>query len=239
MLVEEGPVIEFVSITFPEGSWLTDFARTVDRETHLSAERFYELATSGRIRSKLQPEGVDTLEGLLFPSTYQVVEKDSERSVLTRLIQQMEKETDSIDFASKAEALGVSPYEALVVASMIEGEASAAGDRDKIARVIYNRIEQGMKLEIDATVLYALGEHKEELTRSDLEVDSPYNTRRYPGIPPTPIGAPGAASLAAAVDPAQGEWLYYVLADCDGNHFFTDDYNAFLRQKAEWQALDC
>ncbi|HWL64961.1 MAG TPA: endolytic transglycosylase MltG [Actinomycetota bacterium] len=234
----KGPVIEFVSVTFPEGSWLTDFATTVDRRTHLSAEKFLRLA-QGRVRSGLQPEEVNTLEGLLFPSTYQVVESDTERSVLKRLIGQMEKETAAVDFESKAEALGITPYEALVVASMIEGEASAAGDRDRIARVIYNRIEMDMKLEIDATVLYALGEHKEELTRSDLDVDSPYNTRRYPGIPPTPIGAPGAASLAAAVNPAEGDWLFYVLADCDGNHFFTDDYNAFLRQKAEYQALDC
>ncbi|MEA2446973.1 MAG: hypothetical protein QOK47_610 [Actinomycetota bacterium] len=238
-LLDQGPVIEFVTVTFPEGSWLTDFASIVDRETHLSGERFLKLATSGRIRSAYQPDDVTTLEGLLFPSTYQVVEKDDERSVLRRLVEQMDKEAAAVDIEARSEELGLTPYETIIVASMIEGEASAAGDRNKIARVIYNRIEQGMKLEIDATVLYALGEHKEELLRSDLAVDSPYNTRLYPGLPPTPIGAPGADSLAAAVHPATGDWLFYVLADCDGHHFFTPDYNAFLAAKADYQALDC
>lgn len=238
-LVEAGPSIEFVDVTFPEGSWLTDFANTLDRETHLSGERFMKLASGGRIRSSLQPEDIDTLEGLLFPSTYQIVENDNERSVLQRLIEQMEKEAASVSLEEGAADVALTSYEVIVVASMIEGEASAAGDRNKIARVIYNRIELGMKLGIDATVLYALGEHKEELTVSDLAIDSPYNTRLYPGLPPTPIGAPGAASLAAAVEPAQGDWLYYVLADCGGNHFFTPDYDAFLNAKADYQALDC
>lgn len=238
-LTDEGPVLEFVNVTFPEGSWLTDFADRLDRETHLSGDLFLKLALSGRVRSAYQPEDVSTLEGLLFPSTYQVIEEDTERTVLRRLVGQMEKEANEAALDEKAEQLGVSAYEAVVVASMIEGEASAAGDRDKIAAVIYNRIEKGMKLEIDATVLYALREHKETLTRSDLAVDSPYNTRLYPGLPPTPIGAPGAASLEAAVSPADGDWLFYVLADCDGHHFFTADYSDFLAHKASYQALDC
>jgi UPF0755 protein len=238
-LLDEGPFVEFVDVTFPEGSWLTDFARILDQDTHLSGDRFLKLADSGRVRSSLQPDDVSTLEGLLFPSTYQVVESDTERSVLKRLVQQMEKEATAADVESRSQELGLTPYEVVIVASMIEGEASAAGDRDKIAAVIYNRIEQQMKLEIDATVLYALGEHKTELTRSDLAIDSPYNTRLYPGLPPTPIGAAGAGSLAAAVDPADGDWLFYVLADCDGHHFFTPDYSAFLAAKADYQALDC
>lgn len=238
-LVEEGPVIEFVQVTFPEGSWLTDFARTLDRNTHLSGDRFLELATSGEIRSKYQPEDVSTLEGLLFPSTYQIVENDTERSVLERLVNQFDKEAGKAGIADAEARVGVTPYEAIVFASMIEAEASAAGDRNKIASVLYNRIEEGMKLEIDATVLYALGEHKEELTVSDLQIDSPYNTRLYEGIPPTPIGAPGAASLEAVMQPAEGDWLYYVLADCEGNHHFAVDYDDFLAAKSRYQALDC
>lgn len=238
-LIEEGPVIEFVSVTFPEGSWVTDFARTLDRNTHLSGERFLELATSGEIRSKYQPAEIDTLEGLLFPSTYQVVEKDTESSVLQRLVNEFDKQADAAGVMEGSATLGITPYEAVIIASMIEAEASAAGDRDKISAVIHNRIEEGMKLEIDATVNYALGEHKNELTVSDLAVDSPYNTRLYAGMPPTPIGAPGATSLEAAVAPADGDWLFYVLADCDGHHAFSVDYNDFLNDKAAYQALDC
>jgi UPF0755 protein len=121
------------------------------------------------------------------------------------------------------------------VASLVEEEAKTDGDRPKIARVIYNRVAEDMKLEIDATVPYALGMHKTELTQSDLEVDSPYNTRRYKGLPPTPIAAPGRASLEAALNPEEGPWIFYVLADAEGNHFFTDDYDEFLQKKEEGQ----
>ena len=239
-LIEEGPFVEFVDVTFPEGSWLTDFASILDRETHLSGDRFMKLATSGKIRSSLQPEDVGTLEGLLFPSTYQIVESDTERSVLTRLIEQMEKEAAVVGLEARSQELGLTPYEAIIVASMIEGEASAAGDRDKVARVIYNRIEQGMKLEIDATVLYALGEHKEELL-------SLRPGGRLALQHPAVSGAPSHADRSLGrrfarrrrSDPADGDWLFYVLADCEGNHFFTPDYDEFLKAKADYQALDC
>ncbi|MDP9068800.1 MAG: endolytic transglycosylase MltG [Actinomycetota bacterium] len=239
-LIESGPLgAEFVTVTFPEGSWLTDFANTLGDKTHLSEQRFLSIVENGKVPSQYKPEDIDTLEGLLFPSTYQVVEKDTEISIATRLVEQMEKQMEKLDFATKAEALGLTPYEGLIVASMIEGEASVGGDRDKIARVIYNRLDQGIALGIDATIIYALGEHRTELFESDLEIDSPYNTRLVQGLPPTPIGAPGEESLHAAVNPADGEWLYYVLSDCEGHHAFSVDYNDFLNDKRAYQALDC
>ncbi len=239
-LIESGPLgAEFVTVTFPEGSWLVDFAATLGDKTHLSERRFLDLVENGKIASELKPEDISTMEGLLFPSTYQVVEKDTEKSLATRLVTEMEKQTAKLRFDSKAEALGLTPYEALIVASMIEGEASVGGDRDKIARVIYNRLDQGIALGIDATIIYALGEHRTELFESDLEIDSPYNTRLVQGLPPTPIGAPGVESLKAAVEPAEGDWLYYVLSDCEGHHAFSVDYNDFLNDKAAYQALEC
>jgi UPF0755 protein len=239
-LVESGPLgAKFVTVTFPEGSWLTDFAHNVGRDTHMSEKAFLKIIENGEVESSLKPEGIDTLEGLLFPSTYQIVKKDTEMQLATELVQEMEKQAEKAGIFDNAESLGVTPYEAIIIASMIEGEASVAGDRDKISRVIYNRLEQGIALGIDATVLYALGEHKNELTQSDLEIDSPYNTRKVAGLPPTPIGAPGLASLEAAANPADGPWLYYVLADCDGNHAFSEDYNDFLNDKNAYQQLDC
>jgi UPF0755 protein len=239
-LTGEGPALERgVTVTFPEGSWLTDFAARLDRDTHLSGERFLELVTSGQISSKLRPADVDTMEGLLFPSTYEVIERDDETAVAERLAKEMEEQVADVGLVSKARSLGITPYEAIIVASMIEGEASIPEDRDKIARVIFNRLEQGIPLGIDATILYALGEHKEALTRSDLEIDSPYNTRIVQGLPPTPIGAPGRASLEASVNPAEGDWLYYVLADCEGHHSFSVDYDDFLADKRAYQALSC
>lgn len=234
----EGPIVEFVNVTFPEGSWLTDFARILDENTHIDGDEFLRLTTKGKISSKYRPSDVATMEGLLFPSTYQIVENDDARSVAERLAGEFEKQADKIDF-SQAEALGVTPYEAVTIASMIEAEAQLDEERPMVARVIYNRIDQGMKLEIDATVQYAIGEHKEELTLSDLDVDSPYNTRKFEGLPPTPIGAPGLASLEAALNPADGPWLFYVLNDCEGHHAFSESYDEFLRNKEVYQGLEC
>lgn len=236
--LEKGPVLEFVTVTFPEGSWLEDFARILERDTQISATDFMQALESGTVRSRYQPDRVDILEGLLFPSTYQIVEEDDARSVATRLAETLEERVDALD-ASRLDNLGVSPYDAIIVASMVEAEAKVPGDRKKIAAVIYNRLAEGMALGIDATVLYALGEHKETLTRSDLQVNSPYNTRRFAGLPPTPIGAPGGGALEAAFDPAGGEWLYYVLTDCEGRHSFSVNYQDFLRDKATYQGLTC
>jgi UPF0755 protein len=237
-LVEDGPIVEFVNVTFPEGSWLTDFARILDEKTHLDGDEFLKLVTTGKVDSKYRPADVDTMEGLLFPSTYQIVESDDAASVANRLASEFEKQVDSLDF-SAAEALGVTPYEAVTVASMIEAEAALDEERPMVARVIYNRIAEGMTLGIDATVQYAIGEHKEELTLTDLDVDSPYNTRKFTGIPPTPIGAPGLASLEAALQPADGPWLYYVLNDCEGHHAFSESYDEFLQNKEVYQGLEC
>ena len=235
----EGPETEpFVNVTFPEGSWLTDFASIVDEDTTLSGDRFLRLARSGRVASRLRPERVDTLEGLLFPSTYQVIRRDTARSVLSRLVSELEDQMADIDL-SGVKDMGYTPYEVVIVASMVEAEAKVPEDRARIAAVIYNRLAAGMMLGIDATVSYALGEHRESLTREDLDVNSPYNTRRYPGLPPTPIGAPGRASLEAAAGPAPGDWLYYVVADCNGRHAFSESYQQFLADKAAYQALRC
>lgn len=237
-LVETGPIVEFVNVTFPEGSWLTDFASVLDEKTHIDGDEFLKLVTTGKVNSKYRPPDVDTMEGLLFPSTYQIVDSDDAASVANRLASEFEKQVDSLDF-SAAEALGVTPYEAITIASMIEAEAVLDDERPMVARVIYNRIAEGMTLGIDATVQYAIGEHKEELTLTDLDVDSPYNTRKFTGIPPTPIGAPGLASLEAALQPADGPWLYYVLNDCEGHHAFSESYAEFLQNKEVYQGLEC
>lgn len=237
-LVDNPPVAEFVTVTFPEGLWLEDFARILEEETDLSGDRFLKVLSNGKVRSSLLPEGEDNHEGLLFPSTYQVGEKDDEVDVARRLVEEMEEQVAPLDF-SVAESMGYSRYEAIVIASMIEAEAKLDSERPKVSRVIYNRLEIGEKLGIDATVNYAIGDHKLGLTVSELATDSPYNTRLYPGLPPTPIGAAGAEALEAAAAPADGEWLFYVLEDCDGRHAFSETYDEFLQDKAAYEALGC
>jgi UPF0755 protein len=235
----KGPIVEFVTVTFPEGSWLTDFARIVDEDTHISGDEFLALATSGEIRSKYQPRSVDSLEGLLFPSTYQVIADDTAETLLKRLVSEFEKRADAIALDQGAQTVGLTPYEAIIVASMIEAEAQVAEERAMMSRVMYNRLEAGDLLGIDATVNYAIQDHKLDLTVSELDVDSPYNTRRYAGLPPTPIGAAGEESLKAAINPAPGDWYFYVLADCEGNHAFSETSAEFAQDKAAYEALDC
>jgi peptidoglycan lytic transglycosylase G len=237
-LDRQKPHARYVTATFPEGSWITDFARILSRDTHISGRRFSNIAHSGKVRSRYEPRRIHSLEGLLFPSTYQIVGSDTALSVARRLVAQTDAQVSKLEL-SRVQAMGYTAYQAIIVASMVEAEAKVNEDRPKIAEVIYNRLHQGIRLGIDATVDYALGHHVAHLTQSDLAVDSPYNTRLHAGLPPTPIGAPGLASLQAAAAPATGDLLYYVVADCQGHHFFSASYDAFLRAKARYEALTC
>src|SRR5204863_5220446 len=133
--------------------------------------------------------------------------------VVNKLLAQFRYEAARVDLVQRAHALHVTPYQLVIVASMIEREARFDVDRPKIAAVIYNRLRKGMALQIDATVEYALGTHKNKLTLNDLKVESPYNTYLHTGLPPTPIAAPGLASLEAAANPASADYLYYLAID--------------------------
>lgn len=220
--LERGPRIRYQRVTVPEGLTLEQIAERVGTLPGRSADRFLELARSGEIRSKYQPEDVTSLEGLLFPETYQFVARDDEAAILQRMVDHFDAVLDELDFEAKARARNVDPYEAIVAASLIERETRVDDERPKIARVIYNRLRAKMPLQIDATVIYALGESgtKTRVLFKDLEVDSPYNTYKVRGLPPTPIAASSRASLAAAVAPADGPWIYYVVTEPDGRHSF-------------------
>ena len=243
-LLAEGATVDFVTVTFPEGSWVRDFARIVGRDTHITRDGFIEALRSGDVTSELMPDGLGSIEGaepwegLLFPSTYQVVEDDTAVTLAQRIADEMERQVAELNF-SAIEQRGYSVYDALIVASMVEAEAKVDEERPKVASVIYNRLDVGERLGIDATVLYALGEHREELFQSDLAIDSPWNTRLHAGMPPTPIGAPGKESLEAAADPAPGDLFFYVVGDCEGHHNFSETSAEFARDKAAYQALDC
>jgi len=221
-VLETPPPITFTNVTFPEGLTLDRFAaRLAEKVPRFSAEKFMAAANSGQLRSKYEPAEVDNLEGLLFPDTYQVASNEDEAKVIARLIAQMEKVAteEGVDYAPFK--LNLSSYQVLTIASIIEKEAKTDADRPKIARVIYNRLAQGMNLEIDATVIYAMGGNVERLTFDDINnTNSPYNTYKNPGLPPGPIAMPGRASIKAAMNPADGPWLFYVVIDKDGNHAF-------------------
>ena len=228
------PSATFTKVTFPEGFVITQMAeRLADKTKRLSAEQFIASANDPSIISQYRPAGVSTLEGLLFPDTYQVSGDESEAQVVQRMVALLERVARQVGLEDSQKLVGVSPYKALIVASMIEREAKVGVDRAKIARVIYNRLEIGMKLQIDATLYYNA---PIDASFIDLKaLDSPYNTYLYKGLPPTPIASPGRAAIDAALHPApnpssgdaicQGapspcRYLYYVLSDADGGHAF-------------------
>ncbi len=239
-VLEAGPIPPaFESITIPEGLWLSEIAeRLLDSLPEFDPAELHVVLTDGRIRSKYMPEGITSLEGVLFPDTYQVDEGgvSDERDLVRRMVEQFDSVATQIGYDSALERIGLTPYQLLVAASIVEEEASRSEDRPKVARVIYNRLNAGMKLEMDATVLYAIGQRKSSLTLSDLDVDSPYNTRKFPGLPPTPIAAPGRESLRASMNPEPGPWLFFVLVERDGTLFFTDNFDEFLLRAADARA---
>lgn len=227
--LEAGPVIDYVDLRVPPGLWLTEIARRVEEQMPgLSAERFLELALSGEVRSKYQPEGVGSLEGLLWPDTYRFTEDDDELVVLRTMVEEFDSRVDALGLGS-ASVKGLTPYQLVVAASLVQSEAKTDGDRALIASVVYNRLAESMPLQIDATVLYAIGERKPSNTETDRATESPYNTYRVAGLPPTPISSVTQGSLEAVMAPAETPFLYYVLADADGNHAFAATYEEHLR----------
>jgi UPF0755 protein len=230
--LEGGPVVETVTATFPEGLELKEAAAVASENLGISEKAFQAAATSGEfVLPPYLPDGTGTVEGFLFPKTYEFPSRVDERAVISRLLSQFEAEAATLDW-SRAEDLGLSPYEVVVAASLIEREARIPADRAKISAVIHNRLREGMPLQIDATVQYALPEDNRLLTEEDYEVESPYNTYLHQGLPPTPIASPGLASLRAALEPADVGYLYFLVIDEEtGRHAFAETYEEFLRLK--------
>jgi UPF0755 protein len=230
-VLDGGPQISYTRLTIPEGYTLEQVADRVGKVPGRSAARFLELANSGAVRSQFQPEGTNNLEGLLFPDTYSLDDNDDEARILQRMVEAMDQKLVELGVPDKAPALGVTPYELVIIASMIEREARVPDERAKVARVVYNRLERGMRLGIDATTRYELKKPTAPLRKSELERDTPYNTRTRAGLPPTPISMPGAASLEGAANPVEGPWIYYVIADEQGHHTFATTDAEFQRAK--------
>jgi UPF0755 protein len=230
-VLDEGPDLPpAVNLTIPEGLWVEEVATRIDKVDHLDSAKFLELARSNVVRSQFQPADVTSLEGFLYPETYRIEEREDEEAVLRRMVETFDQVATDVGLANAQATVGVSPYQALIVASLIESETRLDEERPKIARVIYNRLQQGIPLGIDATFYFALQRRGGALRQSDLDIESPYNTRKNAGLVPGPIAMPRRASIEAALHPEAGPWLYYVLKDPTA-HTFTDDYNQFLRDK--------
>ncbi len=230
-----------VWVTIPEGFTVRQIADRLSDRHLVNKQEFLTVASSDvKEFSDILNIPEQGLEGYLFPSTYLVPVQSSSRAVVEMMLKQfrsevvdpMSSDIERVSSDSSAESKSAALRRVIIVASLIEREARVPKDRELVSAVIWNRLRIGMKLDIDATVQYALGEHRQRLFYRDLEVTSPYNTYRNPGLPPGPIANPGLDSIKAALHPAKVDYLYYV-ARPDGSHQFSrtlEEHNAAVRR---------
>lgn len=234
-----------LKITIPEGKQLTQIATIMSQKTGYSTEDIMAKLTNRTYIEELMKKYPSVLtadilnkniryalEGYLFPATYSFTE---EKPPLEEMIETMIAKTEEIlaKYTEDMEARGMTVHQLLTMASLIEEEATEKADREKIASVFYNRLEKGMPLQTDPTVLYALGKHKQRVYYKDLEVNSPYNTYMHKGLPPGPIANAGEMSLHAALHPAETDYFYF-LATPAGDVIFTKTLDEHNREKAKY-----
>ena len=229
----EGPRATADRITFPEGLTTRQVAERMGKGGRWTAAEIKAGFADPALTSPYRPKG-KPLEGLLFPATYDLSPGDKPADLLRAMLDEL-AEVLSTEDVGAAKRLHLDIYQVITVASMVEREARTDADRPKVARVIYNRLAKGMPLQIDATIQYTFAQPKPKLSAKDLRINSPYNSYTRKGLPPTPIASPGAPSVRAALAPASGPWLYYVVTAKDGSHSFTADYQTFLKLKAKAQ----
>jgi peptidoglycan lytic transglycosylase G len=232
-----------VRVTIPEGLRIAStfpgersISSVIEEQTGVPADEVVRYAESGKPSvPPYLPAGTNP-EGFLFPSTYEFVKKGLDaKTIVDEMLAEFGRQAKEAGLTQGAKRLGLTPYQVVVVASMIEREAQVEDDRPKIASVIYNRLDAGQTLGIDATLLYDDPSPDGRLSTSDLQSDSPYNTRLVAGLPPTPIASPGRSSLDAALQPADTPYFYYVLCPPDGNgvHRFAETYDEHLQNVQE------
>jgi UPF0755 protein len=225
-------------VTIPEGT-------SLDRTLQLIAKNISDVPLAALREAVANPAALGLpdyakgrVEGFLFPATYDFEPGTSAVEILTRLVDEFETRAEGLRLEERAGALKITPYQALVVASLIEGETGQATDRGKVARVVYNRLKLPMRLQFDSTVKYAYalkGVTKTRLLFRDLDIESPYNTYRHDGLPPAPINSPGEAALEAALTPTPGPWLYFVVIDKQGHSAFATTAAEFATLRAKYR----
>lgn len=225
-----------------EGLRIWESIDKISAATGLSKAKLEKAANNGD-KIGLPNYAHDFAEGFLFPATYQLEKGESATEVMTRLVDRWNEAADKLKLNAGAKKLGITPYEAMIIASLVQAEGHP-DDFAKVARVIYNRLDKDTwggtsgLLQMDATVNYALKSSDLRLSTEQLQnTKSKYNTYLYPGLPPTPINSPGEDAMKAALHPADGDWLYYVTVNPDtGETKFTADYDEFLKFRDELEA---
>jgi peptidoglycan lytic transglycosylase G len=224
-----------IPVTFPEGFTIKQMADEDAAKQFGPASDFAEAAKNAALIRAMDPDA-RTLEGYLFPDTYKLPRKTSATQLVSRMVSDFEKAVTP-QLLDAIAAHGLTIHQWVTLASIVEKETGNPGERPLVAAVYLNRLRRGMILQCDPTVIYALdraGVYDGNLTRANLQFDSPYNTYRYPGLPPGPIASPGRASLEAAANPADVPYLYFV-AKGDGTHAFAATLEEHNRNVAQYQ----
>ncbi|BEP16072.1 endolytic transglycosylase MltG [Acidothermaceae bacterium B102] len=223
-------------VTLPEGTPLTKSLALIAKGTSLlPADLAKAAGNPAAIDLPAWAKPTD-LEGFLYPLTYQFDPRADAVAAMQQMVAAFSDEAFALDLQDSKDKVHHTPYEVLTIASIIEKEAGTKADYPRVARVIYNRLAKGMKLQLDSTINYVLPERKGHLSQADLQVASPYNTYLHVGLPPTPIDSPGAESLKAALAPSDGNWTFFVTVDKQGDANFTNNYQQFLAWKAQAKA---
>jgi len=222
-ILDRGPVTVVKTLVIPEGFRISEI------EDRLPSVGISKHAYARAVRRASPPPGYGhhlNMEGFMFPATYTIRPGEKASALVADQLAAFSANVAKVDM-SYAQSKNLTPYDVLTIASMIEREARAPGDRAKVAAVIYNRLHVGMNLGIDATILYHLGSWSATIHQSDIDSHEPYNTRAVPGLPPTPICNPGLASIEAAAHPADVNYLYYVAVPGQAAQYFTASYSDF------------
>jgi UPF0755 protein len=231
-------VVPTVNVTVPEGPSIRETAPIVDKAPLKGS--YMKAASEPRVLRRVRrlgaPRSTRTVEGFLFPATYTLVDGSPARDLVSKQLAAFKNNFAKVDM-KYARSKNLTRYDVLIIASLVEREAQLARERPLIASVIYNRLRDGTPLGIDATIRYEIQNWSRPLRVSELETDSPYNTRLRRGLPPTPIGNPGLASLKAAAKPARTEYIFFVRKPGDsGEHAFSETNAEFERDVARYQA---
>ena len=239
--LEKGPkakVVPTVNVTVPEGLSIREAAPVVDKGPLKGS--YGKAARAPRVLRRIRrlgaPRGTRTAEGFMFPATYTLVAGSPARDLVSKQLAAFEDNFKGIDMRY-AKRRNLTRYDVLIIASMIEREIQLDKERPLAAAVIYNRLARGMTLGIDATIRYEVGNWNSPLKVSELEKDTPYNTRMHTGLPPTPIGNPGRKSLEAAANPARKDYIFYVVKPCgEGEHAWSSTDGQFARDLQKYES---
>ncbi|GGU62906.1 endolytic transglycosylase MltG [Streptomyces daghestanicus] len=219
------------SLVVPEGRRAAQVYEAVDKALALPPGTTGKSLAKARLKLPADAEG--NPEGYLFPATYPLDDSTTPEKLLTAMVDTANREFNGAPVAAGAERNAMNVYQAVTIASIVQAEAATEADMGKVARVIFNRLERGMPLQMDSTLNYALNRSTLHTTEDDTKVDSPYNSYQRMGLPPTPIANPGKAAMRAAIGPTPGDWLYFVTVK-PGDTRFTADYREHQRNVAEF-----